>query len=79
MAEDLGDQGVSSTVVLRDKLPAGLTAQSVTLGLGVGGATNEFLGAFLCNVQPGEVTCTVTEEILAIFRSTEFQTRTAVQ
>jgi hypothetical protein len=73
MAEDLGDQGVSSTVVLRDKLPAGLTAQSVTLDLGVGGVANEFLGAFLCNVQPSEVTCTVTEEALALFRETNFK------
>ncbi len=73
MAEDLGDQGASSTVVLRDKLPAGLTAQSVTVGLGVSSDANEFLGALLCNVQSGEVTCTVTEEILALFRSTEFK------
>ncbi len=80
-AEDLGDQGVSSTVVLKDKLPAGLSAQSVALSLGVGGlglgnSPVEFLGAFLCNVQSSEVTCTVTEEFLALFQNTEFNLAT---
>jgi hypothetical protein len=75
-AEDLGDKGVNSTVVLKDKLPAGLSAQSVAVSVGVGalglGTTpDEFLGELLCKAQPSEVTCTVTEEILAAFGITE--------
>jgi hypothetical protein len=68
LAEDLGDAGVShsSSVVLRDRLPAGLTAQSVSLGLS---STEpfEFFGEAFCSVLAKEVTCTVpgfmTEEL----------------
>jgi hypothetical protein len=69
LAEDLGDAGVSSAVVLTDKLPAGLTAQGVSLGLGIKGPPQEFLGNALCKrepeVEPREVTCTVPEAAAA--------------
>jgi hypothetical protein len=59
-AEDLGDAGpsASSPVILRDRLPAGLTAQSVSLGLPEQPA-QELLGEAFCSVLPREVTCTL--------------------
>ena len=72
LAEDLGDAGVSSSVVLRDRLPAGLTAQSVELGLGVLGTISPSFGEFFCSVLPDEVTCTVPEEITALFLGTAY-------
>jgi hypothetical protein len=67
LAEDLGDAGLSSSVVLTDKLPAGLTAKSVSLGFGVLSEPQEFFGEILCTVQPTEVTCTFPEEIVKEF------------
>jgi hypothetical protein len=62
VAEDLGDGSPSGAVVLRTKLPAGLSAQSVRLAIrGVSQAPNAFLGAFLCSVSAGEVVCTLPD------------------
>jgi uncharacterized repeat protein (TIGR01451 family) len=72
LAENYGDAGVSTAVTLTDKLPQGLTAQSVSLGLGVLGEPQAFFGQFLCKVQPHEVTCTVPEELSAQFLSKPF-------
>ncbi len=68
LAEDRGDAGLSgSAVVLNDKLPSGLTAQSVRLGT-VGGFTapSELLGSLFCTVEPHEVTCTIPEGFLPL-------------
>src|SRR3984957_6048309 len=62
LAENDGDAGVSAPIILTDKLPGTLTAQSVSLGLGVLSTPQEFLGLLFCWVQPHEVTCTVPEE-----------------
>jgi hypothetical protein len=63
VAEDLGDAGASSGgVVLTDKLPAGLTAQSAELGLGVIESAGSSLGRDFCEVKPREVTCTLLQE-----------------
>jgi uncharacterized repeat protein (TIGR01451 family) len=56
LAENRGDAGASSNVVLTDKLPAGLTAQSARVG--VGRESVAFESSF-CTVQAQEVTCTV--------------------
>ncbi len=72
LAENYGDAGVTGPVTLDDKLPAGLTAQSVSLGLGVSGEPQAFFGQFLCQVQPHEVTCTVPEELSAEFLAKPF-------
>jgi hypothetical protein len=69
LAEDFGDTGVNGTsaLVLRDKLPAGLTAQSVTLlmtGVGEGSEFKRF-----CEVLPGEVTCTLPGVLAETFLS----------
>jgi hypothetical protein len=58
MAENLGDArgDTSSAVVLRDRLPEGLTAQSVELQVArvIGD-----LGPYFCEIVSGEVVCTV--------------------
>ncbi len=68
LAEDRGDAGVSgSPVVLRDKLPAGLIAQSVSLAsiesfaIPSGG-----LGDLSCKLEPHEVTCTIPEYLVPL-------------
>jgi hypothetical protein len=72
LAENYGDGGVSAPVVLTDKLPVGLTAQSVSLGFGVLGIPQEFFGTLFCKTQPHEVTCTLPEEISAEFLRTPY-------
>ncbi|MBA3808584.1 MAG: hypothetical protein H0X28_09365 [Solirubrobacterales bacterium] len=69
LAEDLGAAGVSSSVVVKDKLPTGLTAQSVSLGLGIEGSAQASFGSFLCKIQSNEseVTCTVPKEFAVLF------------
>ncbi len=56
LAENFGDTGASgaSAMVIVDKLPERLTAQSVELVVGVGSG----LG-FFCELQPHEVSCTL--------------------
>ncbi len=66
VAEDLGDAGVSGPVVITDTLPAGLTAQSIAVGLGGYGASEVFGRAF-CEVQTDEVICTLPESLTSIF------------
>jgi hypothetical protein len=69
-AEDYGDTGLnsSSPVVLKDKLPAGLTAQSVRLITSATGSNAaEILGLIFCSVSPNEVTCTLPGEAAAEF------------
>ncbi len=61
LAENDGDVGLSTPVTLDDKLPEGLTAQSVSLDLGIEGSQQPFLGQLFCDVQPHEVTCTLPE------------------
>jgi hypothetical protein len=57
LAEDLGDADVNgSTMVLTDRLPASLTAQSVELGF-AGVTVQGLFGELLCTVLPQEVTC----------------------
>ena len=66
LAEDRGDAGLSgSAVVLNDKLPPGLTATSVALGL-VGSLRepSQFIASLFCNMEPHEVTCTIPEEVV---------------
>jgi hypothetical protein len=73
LAEDLGDAAPSdSSVVLTDKLPEGLTAQSVALGLGVDSMPQEVFGAILCDIQPREVTCTVPEAVATELLTTAY-------
>ncbi len=68
LAEDRGDAGLGgSPVVLRDRLPQGLAAQSVSIGLGV--LSVPLLGGSFCNVEPHEVTCTIPEELVSSFLS----------
>jgi hypothetical protein len=69
-AEDYGDTGLnsSSPVVLKDKLPAGLTAQSVRLiTSATGSGAAEILGLIFCSVSPNEVTCTLPGEVAEAF------------
>jgi hypothetical protein len=71
LAENFGDTGVqtsSSPVVLRDRLPVGLTAQSVRLVLGwtVEGQ-NPVFGEHFCEVLPDEVTCTLPSALIEHF------------
>jgi hypothetical protein len=70
-AEDYGDVGINTTVVLKAKLPEGLTAESVSLGFGIKGFPEEGYGSFLCEVQAHEVTCTVPEFVDAEFHLNE--------
>ncbi|HEY2141525.1 MAG TPA: hypothetical protein VGG98_05640 [Solirubrobacteraceae bacterium] len=65
IAEDLGDAGLHSSVVLTDKLPAGLTAQSVDVGLPVAPEIASLLSGF-CAVVASEVTCAFPAEIVAL-------------
>ncbi len=68
LAEDRGDGELGgSAVVLNDRLPSGLTAQSVKLGT-VGGFSepSELLGSLFCTVEPHEVTCTIPEGFLPL-------------
>jgi hypothetical protein len=65
LAEDFGDARVngSSSVVLTERLPAGLTAQSVRLRTsGAGELAAEVLGTLFCKVLPEEVVCTLPGE-----------------
>ena len=59
LAENFGDAGVSSPVVLRDRLPAGLEAQSVSLGAGLANEVDFRFPNEECVVLPREVACTV--------------------
>ncbi len=75
LAEDRGDAPVSasSPVVVNAKLPKGLTATGVLLGLGVGlGELRSVFGQLLCQTQPGEVTCTVPEIFASVFLPTAY-------
>jgi hypothetical protein len=67
-AEDVGDSGPTAALTLTDKLPAGLTAQSVKLGRSGHINLSPYLGSLYCTVLPREVTCAVpmsaAEELL---------------
>jgi hypothetical protein len=66
--EDYGSSGLNGTsaVVLRDKLPPGLAAQSVKLVNRVTGQNyGELLGLAFCSLLPGEVVCTLPGEVAA--------------
>ena len=66
LAEDRGDAGLGgSPVVLRDRLPQGLAAQSVSIGLGM--LSEPLLGGSFCDVEPHEVTCTIPEGLVSRF------------
>ena len=73
VAEDRGDAPLnsSSPMMMRAKLPAGLTATKVALGAG-GAEPSEFLGIAFCAVQPSEVICTVPAEYVPLFYPTAF-------
>ncbi len=63
LAEDRGDGGMGgSPVVVRDRLPQGLVAQGVLIGLGVRSQPG---GTSLCKMEPHEVTCTIPEATVA--------------
>lgn len=68
IAEDRGDAGLDSEVVLSDKLPAGLEAKSASLGGGILSIAFEFMAEAMCKVEAKEVTCNVTEEFLSILK-----------
>jgi hypothetical protein len=62
VAEDLGDAGLSGSIVMTDKLPAGLMAQRANLRLDSFGS----VGELFCKVQTEEVTCTLPEGLATI-------------
>ena len=65
VAEDVGDAPLDgSDVVLTDKLPAGLTAQSAAVGMS-GLALERSFGAAFCNILAQAVTCTIPSELVA--------------
>jgi len=65
MAENRGDAGLGgSAVVLKDKLPQGLTAQSVSLAMGVLSLNIGFPSSY-CSVEAHEITCTIPEEVVS--------------
>ncbi|HUN78529.1 MAG TPA: hypothetical protein VMU32_06380, partial [Solirubrobacteraceae bacterium] len=67
VAEDLGDAPLDgSPVTLTAKLPAGLTAQSASLGMS-GLALEKFFGLVFCEIQPRAVNCTIPAELAAEF------------
>jgi hypothetical protein len=68
IAEDRGDAGLHSEVVLSDKLPAGLEAKSVTLGGGILSIAFEFLAEAMCTVEARAVTCRVPEEFISLLK-----------
>jgi hypothetical protein len=61
LAQDLGDAPLSSEVVLTDRLPKGLTAEGVSLGVKDVSA-EPFLGEIFCTTIASEVTCKVPGE-----------------
>jgi hypothetical protein len=63
MAENYGDAGMTSAVTIRDRLPAGVEAQSVVLGPGLTSKVNFAESDGECEVLPKEVTCTLVEPI----------------
>ncbi len=68
VADDLGEVRPNGTAMLSAKLPTGLTAKGVRLGVAhLAGGAQKFFGEFLCTVQPREVTCTLPEFILEFF------------
>jgi len=58
-AEDLGDTAPRGGLVLKDKLPEGLTARSVSLVTTGTDVAGESLGELLCTVLSQEITCTL--------------------
>ena len=73
LAENRGDAGAdSSAVVLTDKLPPGLTPQSVTLGAGVASDLYSTLGGTFCKVGLSRVTCTLPEAAAATYLATPY-------
>jgi hypothetical protein len=63
IAENYGDTGVSSQVVLVDRLPASLTVQNVAIGFGVLAVPYRVYGEIFCATQAHEVTCTLPAEL----------------
>jgi hypothetical protein len=71
LAEDRGDAPVGeSTVVVSDKLPAGLSAQRVAVELNHQLSPSELFASILCKLEPHEVTCTIPPQFVpAVFGS----------
>ena len=72
MVEDLGDESPSpsgSAVVVRDKLPAGVTAlqEGIEGSIGINGVPTGSIVNILCKALPGEVKCTVPAGIAAFW------------
>jgi uncharacterized repeat protein (TIGR01451 family) len=65
VADNLGDASLDAPVVLTDKLPPGVTAQRVTVGLHGFTTEEELIGSFFCKTTPEEVFCTLPAEIVA--------------
>jgi hypothetical protein len=64
VAQNFGDRGVFAPLVLRDRLPEGLTAKGIQLGYGLESRSNRFQSD--CSIQPGEreVVCNMGDEEL---------------
>lgn len=70
-AQNYGDAGVTAPVVLTDKLPAGMTAQSVAFGFA--GFASEGFGEAFCKTEPHEVVCTLPELFSSLFLDEPYQ------
>jgi hypothetical protein len=61
-AENFGDAGLSSPVVVRDSLPAGVEAQSVSVGSGLEPTVDFRFPDEECAVSPSEIMCSFLPE-----------------
>ncbi len=69
VAENLGDEAMNGTpVILKDKLPAGLSAQSAELGLSTT-VVEPFFGSAFCTTLPQEVTCSLPEGVSEVIHA----------
>jgi hypothetical protein len=58
LMENFGDEEAQGTIALTDKLPAGLTVQSIEIGgPGVQALSPSVIKLFFCKTPPGEVVC----------------------
>ena len=68
MAEDFGDAAPSSSEVLvRDRLPEGLTATHIEVALGLAGEPNPQIPSYFCHQQPHEITCALPQEVAELY------------
>ena len=67
LAEDLGDGAPRGELVLRTKLPQGVTGQSVSLVTSGSASLGKVYGEIFCQVLPQEVICTLPEGVAEVF------------